>query len=141
MREKYKLDFDFYSREVKGLKEKSAISPAKLEKKETKLANAEAVLTAYSTELFHNIRALQQQRDAILLPQLGQVWCVLSGVLCGWGSGGHSVCCLSPRVVPSPPPLPLPPPGTHHHPLWGLRDFVFPPPPSFFPRRPIVPNS
>jgi hypothetical protein len=72
-REKYKLDFDFYTREVKSLREKTALSPAKLERKETKLANAEAVLTAYSTELFHNIRALQQQRDAIMLPQLAQV--------------------------------------------------------------------
>jgi hypothetical protein len=73
VREQYKLDYDYYSRGVRALKEKPGANVAKLEKKETKLRNAESLLTAYSTELFQHIRTLQQQRDTSLLPQLCQV--------------------------------------------------------------------
>ena len=100
VREQYKLDFDYYSREVKAMREKASANPAKLERKEGKLRNAETLLNAYSTDLFDAIRALLQQREVLLLPQLCQV-----------GGGDEGVCCdaavdrgdvaASPRTVPA----------------------------------------
>ena len=100
VREQYKLDFDYYSREVKAMREKASANPAKLERKEGKLRNAETLLNAYSTDLFDAIRALLLQREVLLLPQLCQV-----------GGGDEGVCCdaavdrgdvaASPRTVPA----------------------------------------
>lgn len=48
LRERYKLDFDYYSREVDNLKEKATADPAKLARKEAKLIAAEATLEGFS---------------------------------------------------------------------------------------------
>jgi hypothetical protein len=73
VRERYKLDFDSYSRTVKSLREKSGVDPAKLSRKEAKLADSEALLEGFSEELFTAIRAMHENRPALVLPQLRQV--------------------------------------------------------------------